>query len=358
MMVENIEIIYEKWEKKNRTVVEVETEVFEKLFDVGGKRPDVVERFFNAYVKVCKDTITNHRFPSQSDVGKEIQKTHNLKTSPKDIIFGSKGIYKQYPAVEKIISRINQPDTETIDLYHLEKYRGWGGKDLEKRPHLVPKAIRFKDKNNVYSDLVFNFENGKVGYPTRKDKKPPAETILQKLKEVNPKYIFLGIIILIFAGLLTHNMFVQLVNQSETYSVAFWIDIWIDEDDYSKYIAMNISNKCNCEIDITLQIPENMKFDSPYIEGRLRSTKKNTFSTFSLSVDKDSYNKVYFTPDTDEVLVNLSIESGDMNISESDINFNIKGDYSFTKSENEINLRLECNELKNTITIFKEKRAE
>jgi len=307
--VENKEIIYEEWARKGKAVVELETEVFESLFDEKGELQTVVKDFFDSYVEVCKDKIEKFgRFPTQKEVGEKIKEKRGGKRTPKGFV---EDVYNNYP-MGKFILKI-QVEPGTINLYdqkyegiYMKKHKRRAGHKLDTRNrYLVPRSEEFKDKGKKYTSLVLDFEKGDVccpernhegwagtGEPGKKEYPVQGEIKTIKLKSL---YVIAAIVILIAAGML---FYISLQPPPKSYSLGFWTG----EDEYGSYFVLDVYNKHNSRIDAKLQLYNK---SITYAEGKFKSSRKD--NEIMLIADRTYENKVYFTPESDEVIFNLSI---------------------------------------------------
>ncbi|MCX9012303.1 MAG: hypothetical protein OIN66_14425 [Candidatus Methanoperedens sp.] len=159
---------YSDWKKNAPKELEIDTESFKALFSKrDGRTPnEQMHNFLKAYAiavnrfAILQQDEDKKRFPHLDEVAKIIPEVNASVQG--EVVYNLKRRFIQ--------------NTEFFEE------RTFGTKGV----YLLPKALRFRDKECKYSDLIFDFDNGAVILPELKPL-PSPEKSPEPLKEISPE---------------------------------------------------------------------------------------------------------------------------------------------------------------------------
>lgn len=277
---------YSEWKQTTPEEAEANAESFKTLFDERdeAKPKEQMHNFLKAYACAVHKIVFIQkidRFP----------KLNEIETICPEFV--------KAEGQKQVVYNLKRRFTQETDFFD---ERNFGIKGV----YLLPKASRFKDKSGRYSDLIFDFETGKVILPELKTQpfnlqKEPAhdaqkvtdETKLKKEPEKpspTKSILIFGLIALILMAL-AFLIFAP-SDQPALKGENVMYSIYDSKDEGGDFLIFVLSNPDRVSVNSMIILPKEID-RMISVEGGTVSISHINKTTIELSTDKDARIKIY-----------------------------------------------------------------
>lgn len=277
---------YSEWKQTTPEEAEAKAESFKTLFDERdeAKPKEQMHNFLKAY------TCTVHKIVFIQKIDR-FPKLNEIETICPEFV--------KAEGQKQVVYNLKRRFMQETDFFEEINF---GIKGV----YLLPKTSRFKDKSGRYSDLIFDFENGKVTLPELKTQpfdlpKEPAygaqkvtdETKLKKEPEKPTRTKSIVIFGLIALILITLAFLIFAPPDKPAFKgESVMYSIYSLKDEGGDFLMFELSNPDKVNINSIISLPKEID-RMISVEGGTVSISHFNNTTIELSTDKDARIKVY-----------------------------------------------------------------